>query len=33
MEWAALLWTLTHAPQTFLTVIVKGEELLNNYAN
>lgn len=28
-EWVALLWTLTHAPQTFLKVTIKHEELLN----
>ena len=28
-EWTALLWELTHAPNTFISVVIQNEEILN----
>lgn len=28
LDWAVFLWTLTHLPSAFMTVVVRGEELL-----
>ena len=28
-DWIALLWTLTHAPQTFMKVTIQNERILN----